>query len=303
MKEGFVDSGGVRLHTIDWGGAGRPLVFLAGLGDTAQLFRGLAPRFAHRFRVVGLTRRGHGRSERPGSRYDLDTLVEDIRHTLDALGIHRAILAGHSLAGIEMPRFAVRYPQRVEAIVYLDALFPRLEAEPDFSDDPVWGGPRSSPTAEDLASREAYFAYHKRTRPELARIWCAAVEADLLDKATIQDDGRLESHHDDALMNRIAAAVWPARQPEYGQVTAPMLAIVPDGNYHPGVPLDATDELRRAANHYWQERILPWIRLRTELVRQAAPSAHIAELDTPNHHIYIAREDETVEAMNTFLGG
>jgi pimeloyl-ACP methyl ester carboxylesterase len=121
-KEGFFDSDGIKLHTIDWGGARRSIVLLAGLGDTAQLYRGLAPRLAGRFRVVGLTRRGHGRSDRPDSGYDLDTFVEDIRCFLDALGIGRAILVGHSFGGLEMPRFAIRYPRRVEALVYLDAL-------------------------------------------------------------------------------------------------------------------------------------------------------------------------------------
>lgn len=62
LKERFFDSGGVRLHYIDWGGDGRPLVLLAGLGGSAHIYGGLAPRLASRFRVAGLTRRGHGRS-------------------------------------------------------------------------------------------------------------------------------------------------------------------------------------------------------------------------------------------------
>ena len=123
-QEGFVNSAGVQLHFIDWGGGGQPLVFLAGLGGTAQCYRGLAARFAGRFRVVGLTRRGHGRSEKPDSGYDLDTLVEDIRRFLDVMEIETAVLAGHSFAGLEMPRFAVRYPGRVTGLIFLDALFP-----------------------------------------------------------------------------------------------------------------------------------------------------------------------------------
>jgi pimeloyl-ACP methyl ester carboxylesterase len=175
-KEGFFDSAGVRLHTIDWGGAGRPMVLLAGLGDSAQVFRGLAPRLTNRFRVVGLTRRGRGRSDRPASGYDLDTLVEDVGRFQDALGIERAILVGHSFAGLEMPRLAVRLPERVEALVFLDAVFPRLEPEPVLSGDPVWSVvPPGGPKADDLVSREAYLAYYQRARPAWARIWCEAI--------------------------------------------------------------------------------------------------------------------------------
>jgi len=300
LKEGFVHSDSIKLHYIDWGGAGRPLVLLAGLGGTAQHYRGLAPKLTDRFRVVGLTRRGHGRSDRPDSGYDIDTFVEDIRCFLDALGIEQAILVGHSFAGVEMPFFATRYPHCVEAIVYLDALFPKLDSAPDFSDDPVWSVLRIGPTATDLASREAYLAYYKRARPDWANIWCEAIEADLMEYATTKEDGQIEDHHDDALMNRIlmAARTWPL---EYAKVAAPMLAIVPAGNFHPSVPLDAMDELRRAADQYWEEKFLPWIRQRTATFRQAVPTARIVELDSSHHYIFIAKEDETVKAINDFL--
>lgn len=41
-KEAFLDSHGVKLYYIDWGGTGRPMMLLAGLGDTAHQYRGLA---------------------------------------------------------------------------------------------------------------------------------------------------------------------------------------------------------------------------------------------------------------------
>jgi pimeloyl-ACP methyl ester carboxylesterase len=301
-EESFFDSSGVPLQTLDWGGAGRPLVLLAGLGDTAHLYRGLAPGLANRFRVVGLTRRGHGRSGKPASGYDLDSLVQDIRRFLDSLSIERSILVGHSFAGLEMPLFAIQHPQRVEAIVYLDALFPKLDPEPDLSGDPTWPViPTGGPTAGDLASREAYVAYYKRARPAWARIWCEAIEADVMDKVTLRDDGCLEFHHDDELMNRIYREVWPTRNPDYARVEAPMLAIVPDGRYHQGVPLDATEEFRLAADRYWEAVLLPWIRQRTAAFRRAAPTARVVELDSPYHHIYIAEEDQTLQAITDFF--
>jgi pimeloyl-ACP methyl ester carboxylesterase len=219
----------------------------------------------------------------------LDTFVKDIRCFQDTLGIERSILVGHSFAGLEMPLFATRFPQRVEAIVYLDALFPKLDPEPDLSGDPIWSVvPTGGPTADDLVSRQAYLAYYKRARPDWARIWCEAIEADLMNKVTIKGDGRLEFHHDDELMNHIYKAAWSSRNPEYDKVEAPMLANVPDGNFHQGVPLDATDELRRAADRYWEKKLLPWIRQRTKAFRQAVPTACVVELDSPYHHIFIA---------------
>lgn len=302
IQEDFFDSDGVKLHFMDWGGTGRAVALLAGLGDTAQIYRGLAARLSRGHRTLGLTRRGHGRSDRPDNGYDLDTLVEDIRRFLDTLEVERAILVGHSFAGLEMPRFATRYPHRVEAVVYLDALFPRLDPEPDLSGDPVLPMlPTGGPAAADLASRGAYMAYYKRARPAWARIWCKAIKADIMDRVTVRADGSLDYHHDDQPMNRIYHSTWPSRDPEYGEVTAPALAIVPDGEFHPGVPPDASAELQQAADEYWRAVLLPWIRLRTETFRNAAPAARIVELDTPHHHLFLAQEHETVEAMEGFF--
>lgn len=300
--ERYFDSDGIALHYLDWGGRGRPMVLLAGLGDTAHQYRGLAPKLASSFRVVGLTRRGHGQSDQPAAGYDLETLVEDIRRFLDQLRMKRVILVGHSFGGLEAALLAIRYPHRIEAIVYLDALFPRLDPEPDLSRDPIWSViPTEAPTPEDLVSREAYLDYYRRARPAWARIWCEAIEADLMSKVSVKDGGGLESHHDDELMNRIYHDVWPARDPRYDEIRAPMLAIVPDGHAHQGVPLDATDELRQAADRYWEERILPWIRQRTAVFRHAAPTARVVELDSPYHHIFLAEEDATAAAINEFL--
>jgi pimeloyl-ACP methyl ester carboxylesterase len=301
-REGFFKSAGVKLHYLDWGGAGPLLLLLAGLGGTAQWYHGLALRLTSDYRVLALTRRGHGRSDKPDAGYDLSTFVKDIGCFLDVMQVEKAVLAGHSFAGIEMPHFARRHPERVAGLIFLDALFPYLDPEPDLSGDPVWSISAPDLTAEDLASPEAYLDYHKRTRPDLARLWCDAIEADLLDKIAIRESGRVESLHDDELMDRIAVEIWPNRDPQYEKVKAPMLAIVPDGDYHHGLPPDTTGELRRTADRYWQDRVRPWIRQRTATFRISAPSARIVELDAPNHLIFIAKEDDTVVAIREFRG-
>jgi hypothetical protein len=53
---------GVRLEVVDWGDSGRPLVLLAGGGDTAHVFDDFAPKLTSSFHVYGITRRGFGES-------------------------------------------------------------------------------------------------------------------------------------------------------------------------------------------------------------------------------------------------
>ena len=117
----FTSVNGVKLHFLDWGGKGDVLLFLPGLGDSVHRFDGFAPSFVDHFRVLGLTRRGQGQSEQPSSGYDTRTLVEDIREFLNRFKIARVTLIGHSIAGVEMTKFAELYPDRLAKLVYLDA--------------------------------------------------------------------------------------------------------------------------------------------------------------------------------------
>ena len=121
-KSDFVNINGIRLHYLDWGGTGRTLIFLTSMGCSAYIFNRFAPRFTDKFRVLALTRRGQGDSDYPESGYDADTLVEDILQFLDHLNVDKAILAGHSLAGVELTHFAATHPDRVEKLIYLGAL-------------------------------------------------------------------------------------------------------------------------------------------------------------------------------------
>ena len=97
---------GVSLEVLDWGGAGPPLVFLAGLQDVAHGFDELAPRFTDRHHVLAITRRGYGASASRTAGYDLASRVADLRAVLDTLRLGRVDLAGHSIAGDELTAFA-----------------------------------------------------------------------------------------------------------------------------------------------------------------------------------------------------
>lgn len=120
-RDGFAPVNGITLHYVDWGGTGPALLFLTGLGDSAHAFDGLADAFTDKFHVLGLTRRGQARSDKPPSGYDPRSLAEDIRAFLDVMTIERVTLAGFSAAGSEQTKFAGMYPERVDRLVYLDS--------------------------------------------------------------------------------------------------------------------------------------------------------------------------------------
>lgn len=115
---------GVRLEVLDWGGPGKPLIFLAGSGDTAHRFDSFAPQFAKKYHVYGITRRGSGVSSHPTpakGNCSADHLGDDVVAVLTALHIERPVLVGHSMAGEELSSVGSRFPEKVAGLVYLDA--------------------------------------------------------------------------------------------------------------------------------------------------------------------------------------
>ena len=133
MTGHFVELGGIRIHYLDHPGGEPALVLLPGLSATAPIFEdligaGLAPRF----RAVAVDLRGRGQSDGPPAGFDPAspaagyTMAEhaaDVVRLLDALGLRRAVLVGHSFGGMLAFYLAAHHPQRIPRIVVLDAAF------------------------------------------------------------------------------------------------------------------------------------------------------------------------------------
>jgi non-heme chloroperoxidase len=103
-------SDNVRLEVLDWGGSVRPLVLLAGGGDTAHVFDEFASKLTADFHVYGITRRGFGESGFAPPTSGADTYDDDVLAVVDALKLENPMLVGHSIGGQELSSVATRYP-------------------------------------------------------------------------------------------------------------------------------------------------------------------------------------------------
>jgi len=112
---------GVKLEVLDWGGSGRPVLLLAGNGNTAHVFDALAGKLAASYHVYGLTRRGFGASSTPPSGYDANRLGDDVLEAMDALKLNKPVLVGHSIAGEELSSIGSRHFDKVAGLIYLDS--------------------------------------------------------------------------------------------------------------------------------------------------------------------------------------
>jgi pimeloyl-ACP methyl ester carboxylesterase len=113
----------VRLEVLDWGGSGKPIILLAGGGNTAHVFDNFAPKLTAHYHVYGITRRGFGASGYSATDRPADRLGDDVIEVIDALNLNRPVLIGHSIAGVELSSVANNDPNRVAGLIYLDAAY------------------------------------------------------------------------------------------------------------------------------------------------------------------------------------
>lgn len=111
---------GIRLRATRWRAAtSTPVLLLHGLASSRRFWDLVVPGLAG-LPVVALDQRGHGDSERPKGPYDGATVARDALTALDALGISRAVVVGHSWGAWTALRLAATAPERVLAVVCVD---------------------------------------------------------------------------------------------------------------------------------------------------------------------------------------
>lgn len=111
--------GGVRLQYAETGRAdGEPIIMLHGYTDSWFSYSRVLPLLAPKYRGISITQRGHGDSDRPAT-YTPDDFAADVDAFMDALGIERATIVGHSMGSFVAQTVAIRYPHRVRKLVLI----------------------------------------------------------------------------------------------------------------------------------------------------------------------------------------
>jgi pimeloyl-ACP methyl ester carboxylesterase len=299
---GFVNANGNRLHYLDWGGNEPILLFIAGMGCTAHIFDGFAPRFTDRFHVMAVTRRGHGESDYPESGYDPDTLTEDLRQFLDALEIDKAILAGHSFGYVELSRFAVLYPERVLKLIWIDAAYDRTSPEYNavMEKNPI---PKMTPPWPDevITTIEDYASTVKRLYPSLAAIWGPELEADLRANVTITAEGIVVDKMPEAINNAMGDTM-DQYAVNYAGIQLPMLSIF--------VLIDGSDflspdymngEQKTQVLDYFRNDRMPYKEKYIEQFRKSVPQARIVVIPNGHHYCFLKQGDIVFKEVRSFL--
>lgn len=124
MPDGLsVNVNGLDLHFLDHGGdAAVSAVALHGFALNCHSFDEVAPALSDRLRWYAMDQRGHGLSDRAAELgdYSRDHMAEDIRGFIDARGLDRPVVLGHSMGGMNAMTFAAKHPDLLRALVLID---------------------------------------------------------------------------------------------------------------------------------------------------------------------------------------
>jgi pimeloyl-ACP methyl ester carboxylesterase len=300
----LINVNGTRLHYLDWGGKGDVILFLAGMGCNAHIFGHLAPRFTNRFHVMALTRRGHGESDHPETGYDVDTLTEDIRQFLDTLGIEKVILAGHSMANVELSHFNFLYPERVLKLIYLDAAYDRNSASyKNLVENSPWKKIQAPGLDVDYYTEKDYFAAMKRAYPSFTLIWTEAMEEQSLHEIIKTSEGKITDKMSDmvskSIMDTLTGYVL-----EDSKIKASTLAFFSLSKGMNTISDEwMTDEQKALITEHVEMRENLWTRESIELFCQNVPHAKIIEIPQGHHYCFIEQEELIYKEMREFLLG
>ncbi len=112
-----IQSNGVRIHVSQQGEGDLALVFLHYYGGSSRTWRLVMDALSARVRTIATDHRGWGRSEAPSDGYRIEDLANDGQGVVEAMGLRRFVLVGHSMGGKTAQLLASRRLPGLEGLV------------------------------------------------------------------------------------------------------------------------------------------------------------------------------------------
>jgi non-heme chloroperoxidase len=287
----------VQLEILDWGGHGKSIILLAGGGNTAHVFDDFAPKLAVNFHVYGITRRGFG-SSGYSAIDNVDWLGRDILLVIDSLKIIKPVLAGHSIGGAELSSVARISPDRISALIYLEAAYPYAfsNAEtPKMKEFMEISGPQApSPGEKDLMSFNALQKWDSKTygfqmpESEFRQTWDSA------------SNGR-PTHPRDFPGFTIFSIIVNDSTKHTG-ITVPCLTIFAIPHIPDAWMLNSINPKVRTDAEIYFTKIDSLVTRQVNAFKESIPDSKLIKL-RGMHYIYISNESEVLNAICRFMSG
>jgi pimeloyl-ACP methyl ester carboxylesterase len=276
----------VKLEVLDFGGTGRPLVFLGGGGSTAHSWDTFAPKFVPAYHAYAITRRGFGDSSAPPCGYTADRMGDDVIGVLDALKLERPVLVGLSIGGEELSSVGSRHPERVSGLIYLDAAYEYAYYDSAHEDLDI--------DSADLRNKLMQLQAEQSNAVDLQLIKEILAELPKVKKEllTLQKDLQSDPTHDSGPLP-FALPLMIQGFTKYTKIPVPILAIY-------AYPHDSGEtDPKKQAEMDAQDKI--YTGRQADAFEKGVPTARVVRLPHASHNVVRSNEADVMREMNAFL--
>ena len=121
MKEKFVMAGSTALHIADSLKGEKCVVLLHGYLESMYVWDDFLPLLTPKVRVITVDIPGHGVSVVNGEVHTMEWIADVLHDMLDAIGVEKVTLVGHSMGGYISLAFCAKYPERLDGVVLLSS--------------------------------------------------------------------------------------------------------------------------------------------------------------------------------------
>ena len=157
---------GLNMRYYEWPGTGPNMVLLHPSSGYGRMWDMTAGFLDGQLRVFALDQRGHGDTDRPDGAYSAEEYAEDLHLFLEATGVGKAIVAGHSLGGRVAQVFAATYPERATAILLVGGPhYANFFQERDRVDAVLQGAHQTLVSQTEFPNSEAALSHLREFRP------------------------------------------------------------------------------------------------------------------------------------------
>lgn len=293
--EGFIKSENTKIHYLDWGGSGQPIVLIHGLGDSPYIFQDIASELKNNFRIIAYSRRGHYKSIARNARYNNEELVSDLKLLVDDLKIKKANLLGWSMGGNEISEFAIRYPDRTNKLIYLEAGYDMSDKEFEIL---LKSLPQSFlPSPKDLRTIDSYRKwYHNFWFPDIE--WNETIESNLQASILVNKDSSITTIPNDSISKLILESAMNYHR-EYDKITVPALVIFARPFFYPPDQNPSIVELYKTIE---SDLISNWRIKSINRIRSEFQNVVITDMPKGSHtSLIFSSRDTLIKSIRSFL--
>jgi len=266
-KSGTVEAGGLKLHYLDYGTAGKPaMLCLHGGAAHAHWYDFVAAGFTGNYHVRALDQRGHGDSAwADPPEYSNARFADDLHEVTERLDLRDFVLVAHSMGGMISLNYASRYPGRMRCLVVIDSTLRLTEDRASMMRE---RGARQSSydTLDDLAARYKLMPAGSSAPPDV-------VSHIARNAGRQSDDGRWRHKFDRNVYSQRGSVDG---MPFFAKIKVPTLLVKGETS----------------------ARIAPEIYAD---VKAVAPHVELVEIAGSDHHVTLDNPAAFVDAVNAFL--